>query len=147
MTGGRNRFRVMHFNCDDTAKQSLGEPTPHGYAGPFSSRYAVSPTSPTTCDITGCLRTSVRRQLVFLFVLPQRRMQPKSRTQKECCHWSILRCSVRSVFSSAYLSGSLLEVALATRMQQHLVPSVAIREWSSNRLRMDRVLCDSPDLG
>ena len=28
-------------------------------------------------------------------------------------------------------------------MQQRQVPSVAIREWSSNRLRMDRVVCGS----
>ena len=38
---------------------------------------------------------------------------------------------------------SLLEVAPAMLMQQRQVPSAAIREWSTNRLRMDRVVCGS----
>jgi len=37
----------------------------------------------------------------------------------------------------------MLEVAPAMLMQQRQVPSVAIREWLTNRLRMDRDVCDS----
>ena len=38
---------------------------------------------------------------------------------------------------------SLREVAPAMLMQQRQVPSAAIREWSTNRLQMDRVVCGS----